>query len=216
MALVKYNNNSISAVTELASVPAGALTHIKTVTSTGDSSIQFINGSSSVVFDSTYPIYVLKLINCDTSTNQNVYIDFTDDTSSHSFDLNIQTSAFVSEHAEDGSSVARLDYSESYDVANGTNVGGGTSAYIFNINKGGMNSGSDSSASGEFYFFNPSSTTFVKHFIARINSMSEYPGSTDQYVTGYVNTTAAVTGFKIHGVGGNMTGTYKLYGIKDS
>ncbi len=210
MALVKYNNNSISDVTALASVPTGALTHIKTVTSTGDSSIQFINGSSSVVFDSTYPIYVLKLINCDTSTNQNVYIDFTDDTSSHSFDLNIQTSAFVSEHAEDGSSVARLIYSTSYDEANGT------SAYIFNINKGGMNSGSDSSASGEFYFFNPSSTTFVKHFIARINSMSEYPGSTDQYVAGYVNTTAAVTGFKIHGVGGNMTGTYKLYGLKDS
>ena len=186
MALVKYNNNSISAVTELASVPAGALTHIKTVTSTGDSSIQFINGSSRVVFDSTYPIYVLKLINCDTSTNQNVYIDFTDDTSSHSFDLNIQTSAFVSEHAEDGSSVARLDYSESYDEANGT------SAYIFNINKGGMNSGSDSSASGEFYFFNPSSTTFVKHFIARINSMSEYPGSTDQYVVWFVKITDAV------------------------
>jgi hypothetical protein len=46
--------------------------------------------------------------------------------------------------------------------------------------------------------------------------MSEYPGSTDQYVAGYVNTTAAVTGFKIHGVGGNMTGTYKLYGLKDS
>ena len=216
MALVKYNNNSISAVTELAAVPAGALTHIKTVTSTGDSSIQFINGSSSVVFDSTYPIYVLKFINCDTSTNQNVYLDFTDDTSSHSFDLNIQNSVFVAEHAEDGSSVARLDYSESYDVANGTNVGGGTSAYIFNINKGGMNSGSDSSASGEIYFFNPSSTTFVKHFMLRINSMSEYPGSTVQHMGGYVNTTAAVTGFKIHGVGGNMTGTYKLYGIKDS
>ena len=210
MALVKYNNNSISEVTALASISEGSLTHIKTITSTGDSSIQFINGSSSVVFDSTYPIYVLKLINCDTSTNENVYIDFTDDTSSHSFDLNIQTTAFVAEHAENGSSVARLDYSESYDEANGT------SAYIFNINKGGMNSGSDSSASGEFYFFNPSSTTFVKHFIARINSMSEYPGSTDQYVAGYVNTTAAVTGFKIHGVGGNMTGTYKLYGIKDS
>ena len=155
MALVKYNNNSISAVTELAAVPAGALTHIKTVTSTGDSSIQFINGSSSVVFDSTYPIYVLKFINCDTSTNQNVYLDFTDDTSSHSFDLNIQT----------------------------------TSAYIFNINKGGMNSGSDSSASGEIYFFNPSSTTFVKHFMLRINSMSEYPGSTVQHMGGYVNTT---------------------------
>jgi hypothetical protein len=210
VSLVKYNNNSISAITAAAGLASGAMTHIKTVTSTGDSNIQFVNGSSSVVFDSTYPIYVLKLINCDTSTNENVYIDFTDDTSSHSFDLNIQTSAFVGEHAEDGSSVARLDYSESYDEANGT------SAYIFNINKGGMNSGSDSSASGEFYFFNPSSTTFVKHFIARINSMSEYPGSTDQYVAGYVNTTAAVTGFKIHGVGGNMTGTYKLYGLKDS
>ena len=210
MALVKYNNNSISDITAAASLPSGVMTHIKTQTTTGASDIQFINGTSDVVFDSTYPIYVLKFINCDTTTHQNVYINFTDDTSSHSFDLNMTTTAFVAEHSENDSSVARLDYSESYDVANGTN------AYIFNINKGGMSSGSDSSASGEIYFFNPSSTTFVKHFMLRINSMSEYPGSTDQYVAGYVNTTAAVTGFKFHGVGGNMTGTYKLYGIKDS
>jgi len=210
MALVKYNNNSISAITDIADSMKGAMTHIKTQTTTGASDIQFINGTSDVVFDSTYPIYVLKLINCDTSTYENVYINFTDDTSSHSFDLNIQTTAFVGEHSEDDSSVARLDYSESYDKALGTD------ANIFNINKGGMDSGADSSASGEIYFFNPSSTTFVKHFILRVNSMSEYPGSTDNNVAGYVNTTAAVTGFKIHGVGGNMTGTYKLYGIKDS
>jgi len=208
--LVKHNNNSISAITSAGNLAQGKMTLIKEQTASSDSSIQFINGSSSVVFDSTYPIYVLKFINCDTTTHQNVYIDFTDDTSSHSFDLNMTTTAFVAEHSEDDSSVARLDYSESYDEANGT------SAYIFNINKGGMDSGSDSSASGEIYFFNPSSTTFVKHFILRVNSMSEYPGSTDQHVAGYVNTTAAVTGFKIYGAGGNMTGTYKLYGIKGS
>jgi len=69
----------------------------------------------------------------------------------------------------------------------------------------------------EIYFFNPSSTASVKHFISRANSMSEYPGSTDNYVAGYANTTSAVTGVRFHAVSGNtISGTFLLYGIKDS
>ena len=62
MALVKYNNNSISNVTALASLPSGAMTHIKTITASSDSTISFVNGSSDVVLDSTYPIYLFKFI----------------------------------------------------------------------------------------------------------------------------------------------------------
>ena len=60
MALVKYNNNSISEVTELASLSSGAMTHIKTITASSDSTISFVHGSSSVVFDSTYPVYLWR------------------------------------------------------------------------------------------------------------------------------------------------------------
>ena len=57
MALVKYNNNSISAVTSSASFPAGAMTLIKTLTASSSSTLSFVAGSWDVVFDSTYPIY---------------------------------------------------------------------------------------------------------------------------------------------------------------
>ena len=57
----------------------------------------------------------------------------------------------------------------------------------------------------------------MKHFISRANSMSEYPGSTDNYCAGYVNTTSAVTGVRFHAVSSNtISGTFLLYGIKDS
>ena len=66
MSLVKYNNNSISAVTATG-LASGAMTLIKTVTASNASNITFIHGTSDVVFDSTYPIYVIKLINMQTS-----------------------------------------------------------------------------------------------------------------------------------------------------
>ena len=38
------------------SVSLGAMTHIKTLTASSSANLQFVHGSSSVVFDGTYPI----------------------------------------------------------------------------------------------------------------------------------------------------------------
>jgi len=191
------------------SVGLGALTFIKDVTVSGASNATILHGSSSVVFDSTYPVYLIKYINVFSSTGQNIAMNFT--TNGTDWNLNQVTTAWVSEHSENDSDVARMDYSESYDQA------GSTDQVVFNINKGGLENASDASASGEMYIFNPSSTTFVKHFISRANSLSEYPGSTDNFVSGYVNSTSAVTGIRFHVVSsGTLSGTFLLYGLKDS
>ena len=63
MALVKYNNNSISAITAAAAIPSGAMTLIKEVTASASATVSFVNGSSDVVLDDTYPIYMFKFIN---------------------------------------------------------------------------------------------------------------------------------------------------------
>ena len=187
----------------------GAMTFIKNVTVSGASNATILHGSSSVVFDSTYPVYVIKYINVMSSAGQNIAMNFTTDGTN--YNVNITASPFVAEHSEDDSSVARLQYSGGYDQAEGTDQ------VVFNLNKGGLQNDSDASASGEIYIFNPSSTTFMKHFISRANSMSEYPGSTDNYCAGYANTTSAVTGVRFHAVSGNtISGTFLLYGIKDS
>ena len=191
------------------SVGLGALTFIKDVTVSGASNATILHGSSSVVFDSTYPVYLIKYINVFSSTGQNIAMNFT--TNGTDWNLNQVTTAWVSEHSENDSDVARMDYSESYDKA------GSTDQVVFNINKGGLENASDASASGEMYIFNPSSTTFVKHFISRANSLSEYPGSTDNFVSGYINSTSAVTGIRFHVVSsGTLSGTFLLYGLKDS
>ena len=187
----------------------GAMTFIKNVTVSGASNATILHGSSSVVFDSTYPVYVIKYINVMSSAGQNIAMNFT--TNGSDYNVNITATPFVAEHSEDDSSVARLTYSTGYDQAEGTDQ------VVFNINKGGLQNDSDASASGEIYIYNPSSTTFMKHFVSRANSMSEYPGSTDNYVAGYANTTSAVTGVRFHAVSGNtISGTFLLYGIKDS
>ena len=62
MALVKYNNNSISAITTAGQLASGSMVLIKEQTASSSSTISFVHGSSSVVFDSTYPIYKFNLL----------------------------------------------------------------------------------------------------------------------------------------------------------
>ena len=47
----------------------GTWTLIKTLTASGDSDLSFVDGTSDVVLDSTYPIYVFKIINLHPSGN---------------------------------------------------------------------------------------------------------------------------------------------------
>ena len=62
MSIVTYNNRSIA---NISAIPGAAksLTHIKTLTASSSSTLSFVDGSSDVVLDSTYPIYLFKFIN---------------------------------------------------------------------------------------------------------------------------------------------------------
>ena len=210
MALVKYNNNSISDVTELAGVPAGALTHIKTITASSDSTISFVDGSGGVVLDSTYPIYVFKFINIHPATDSVEFgFNMSVDTGSN-YNVAKTTTAFRAYHPEDDSSTA-FGYVGTFDLAQGTGL------QPLSINQGIAN---DNCAVGTLYLFNPSSTTFVKHFIANtLNNHSENVKSApvDNYFAGYGNTTSAVDAIRFAYSSGTIdAGTIKMYGIKDS
>ena len=69
MALVKYNNNSISAITTAGQLASGSMVLIKEQTASSSSTISFVHGSSSVVFDSTYPIYKFEFISIHPQTD---------------------------------------------------------------------------------------------------------------------------------------------------
>ena len=73
----------------------------------------------------------------------------------------------------------------------------------------------DSGACIDLFIFNPSSTTFVKHFIGTYSCTEQNPGADTAYFAGYVNTTSAIDEFSFKFSSGNIdSGTFKLYGLK--
>jgi hypothetical protein len=79
-----------------------------------------------------------------------------------------------------------------------------------------MGTDNDQSCSGTMFLFNPSSTTFVKHFMVTMNTLTEADYSVNEYTGGYCNTTSAVNAIDFKMSSGTFDGKIKLYGIKDS
>jgi len=215
-ALTKYNDRSLKDLTtappSVTSAP-GALVHIKTLTASSSATLSFVNGSSDVVLDSTYPIYKFEFINVSpTSGASNPKFGFngSDDTSSHSYDITKTTTAIQSWHKEDDESRDNyLFYNTTFDLSQSTGF-----QYL---NFGDGNTDADASGSGELYLFNPSSTTFAKYFMATFNNCASDPSSENDRVAGYFNTTSAITALQFKYSNGNMdAGKIKLYGIKDA
>ena len=205
MALVKYNNNSISAVTATG-LANGAMTHIKTLTASSSATLSFVDGTDSVVLDSTYPIYVFKFINMHPATDdKTLQFNMSVDGGSN-YNVAKTTTFFRAYHGESGGEA--LQYRTANDLAQGTG--------FQDLTTGSSNS-NDACINSELKIFSPSSTTFVKHFIARTIDLATGEYAMDMYVAGYGNTTSAVDAVQFKMSSGNIdSGTIKLYGIKDS
>ena len=206
MALVKYNNNSISAVTSAASIPSGALTLIKTLTASASATLSFVDGTDGVVLDSTYPIYKFEFINIHPGTNAAFFTFQANAAGGSGYNETITSTMFTAYHEEDGSD-SGLAYVTSGDQANGT---------AFQQIARGTNDDADCNCSGYLHLFNPSSTTFVKNYFASASTVGS--AESDVYHTaGYFNTTSAIDEIQFKMSSGNIdSGKIKLYGIKDS
>ena len=206
MALVKYNNNSISAVTAAASIPSGSLVPIKTLTASSSATLSFVHGTDGVVLDSTYPIYKFEFININPSTDE-VYFTFqTSVNTGSSYGVALTSTYFHAYHGE-GDGGGTLAYDDTMDQANGT----GEQRLLY-----ALGNASDESASGTLQLFNPSSTTFVKHYMSNCNWYHYNNFSFNARTAGYFNTTSAIDAIRFSISSGNFDGTIKLYGIKDS
>ena len=203
MALVKYNNNSISSITAVAGLSSGAMNLITTNTiSSGVSSSSF---TSSI--DSTYDTYIFKLISIHTASD-NIDLQFQGSTDSGSnYNTTITSTFFRAQHAEaDGST--ELAYKTGRDQAQGT---------AFQTLIGGPGNDNDQSTSGYLYLFSPSSTTFVKHFLGSFNTSTSDNISRNSYAAGYFNTTSAIDALQFKGASGNIdSGVIKMYGLSKS
>ena len=201
MSINVCNNNSMSAITSLPSgVGGGSLVLISTSTASSSATIDFTSG-----IDSTYKEYIFKFINIHPATD-NVYfqMNFSADSGSN-YNVTKTTTSFNAYHAEDGSG-GTLGYATGNDLAQGTGV-----KYLTGS---GLGNGNDESVSGSMHLFDPSSTTFVKHFFSNISYyyLTNEIGNT--YTAGYGNTTSAIDAIQFTMSSGNIdAGTIKMYGV---
>ena len=200
MALLFAKNNSLSAVTALpASVSGGGLNLISTQTASSSATIDFTSG-----IDSTYKEYIFKFYDIHPATDQTDFTFQTDTGTNTNYNQTITSTNFYAFHSE--GDFTTLTYNTADDQAQGTS---------FQPLITDMGNANDESWVGSLQLFAPSSTTFVKHFISRMQGYNGVnAGSLDMYTAGYINTTTALTRVQFKMSSGNIdSGVIKLYGV---
>jgi len=199
MPLIKYNNQSLSSITTLpAAIPTGKLKLISSQTASNSASISFTTG-----LNSTYKVYMFVFSNIHPRSSADFQFNLSTDSGSN-YNVTKTTTHFSAYHDE-GDTDTNLGYRTTLDLAQSTSY----------QSLAQVSSGADESVSGTLQLFNPSSTTYVKHFIARlIDYNSPYPE--DRYTAGYGNTTSAINAIRFQMSSGNFDGTIYLYAIDNS
>ena len=210
MSIVKLNNNGVKNATAFGSITGlGNLILIKTQTvSSGVSSVSFVDGASSVVLDNTYKEYIFYINNMHPASNGNLTFNLSADGGSN-YNVTKTSTVFGAYHREDGADTT-LAYGGGSDLAQST-------AYQNMCFGGDIGSAdADRCFSGYLHLFDPSSTTFVKHFVGVNNFMdtSSTPYTVNSYIAGYGNTTSAVNAIDFKMSTGNIDAvTISLYGV---
>ena len=198
MGLISNGTTLLDAGALDSGVATGAMTLISTQTASSSSTISF---ASSI--DSTYKEYIFKYTDIHPATDgANFQVNFRD--GSTAYDATKTTTVFLANHNEDDSGTV-LEYKASNDLAQSTS---------FQNLAESAGADNDQCVSGYLCLYNPSSTTFVKHFISETNNADSGNNSQIFYVSGYNNTTAAIDGVQFKFSSGNIdSGTIKMYGI---
>jgi len=206
--LITINDRGARTATTFGSVEAagGNMVFIKKLTASSSGTLSFVDGSSSVVFDSTYKEYVFTFKNIHPATGDKPLLFQTSTDTGSNYGVTATTTHFRGYHFENDSD-AGLGYQTGLDQAQST-------AFI-NITHD-MGTTADYNLNGILRIFNPSSTTFVKHFLVEISQdyTDSAPAVIHVYNSGYFNTTSAVDAVQFKMGSGNIaSGDICLYGI---
>jgi hypothetical protein len=199
MAVISNGTTLIDNGTLDAAVPSGKMILLSTQTASASATISFTSG-----IDSTYDSYVFKFINIHPATDTAVFHFNMSTDGGSNYNVTKTTTVFQSEHDEADTSTA-LSYNTSHDLAQST-------AFQLLANYAG--NGNDENTSGTLTLFNPSSTTYVKHFISDSNVYHADDFMQNWKTAGYGNTTSAINAIQFKFASGNIdSGVIKLYGI---
>ena len=189
-------NTSIGSITALPSGVGGNLVLVSSATASGSATIDFTLGDYK-----EYQFYFVNIhpANNDTLLQFNVSTD-----NGSNYNVAKTTTHFRTYLNENGTG-SFLGYITGFDLAQGTGE---------QTLSGGMGNDNDQSLSAELTLFNPSSTTFVKHFIARTQFYEASDFSESNFTAGYANTTSALTNIRFKMSSGNIdSGTILMYGV---
>ena len=194
-------NNSIANVTAYnAAIATGNMVLISSQTASNSASISFTTG-----IDSTYKEYQFWFVNVKPATDATQLTFNLSTDSGSNYNVAKTTTNFKAYHNETDSA-AGLIYEDTMDLAQGTGV---------QRISDGQGNASDESSCGVLTLFNPSSTTYVKHFISSFTEYNAGDYNVSMFVAGYGNTTSAVNAIRFTFVSGNISdGTFLMYGIK--
>ena len=178
---------------------AGATVLLETQTASSDGTIDFTSD-----IDSTYKEYVFKFYDVHPQTNDQ-FLTFQVDTGTNtSYNQTITSSFFNAQHDE-ADTATYFMYRTTGDLQQGTG---------FQRLTEGTGSDNDQSCSGTLHLYDPSDTTFVKHFLAHTHNAHQGDYAMNNFISGYVNTTTALTRLQFKFESGNIdAGTFKLYGV---
>ena len=201
MALTKISNNSLSAISSLpASIPTGSLTLLSTQTASASASIEFTSG-----IDSTYDSYVFKFINIDQSVDLADFgFNMSTDGGSN-YNVTKTSTAFKAQHQGSTGLYGQLNYFTSGDLAQSTADQRLTEALEADV--------ASASMSGYLQLFNPSSDTFVKHYIYVDSEYGNDSFAVNYFAAGYGNTTSPVDAVRFQFDSGTFDGIIKMYGV---
>ena len=184
----------------------GSSTLIKTLTASSSSDLSFVDGTSDVVLDNTYKEYLFVFNSIHPATTGAVLHFQANASGGSGYDETITSTGFYAINREDDT-YTEVSYQAGFDQAQGTG---------YNLLSGDIKNDNDASCSGYLHLFNPSSTTFVKHFIATFDAVSNAapPYATHVFTAGYFNTTSAIDEIQFKMSSGNIdAGTIQLIGI---
>jgi len=175
----------------------GIPTLIATATSTNVTNAAFTSGLTS-----TYFKYMFVFTDIGPATDSNTLtMNFSTDGGSN-YNVTKTSTFFRAQH--DGSSTD-LSYQTGNDLAQSTS---------YQPISADLGNGADESTSGVLYFWTPSNTTFIKHWVSRFNCHHASDYSNDMYSQGYANTTSAINAIDFKMSSGNFDGVIQMYGIK--
>mgnify|MGYP006908263945 CR=1 FL=1 len=193
------DNTTVANITALPSaVETGALTLISTHTASDDASVSITSG-----IDSTYDSYVFKFIDIHPETDNSSFQFQCSTDSGSTYGVTVTTTYFRAQHNESDSNTS-LTYLTTDDLAQSTS--------FITISED-VGADNDQAVSGTLQLFQPSSTTFVKHFINNFSGNQFNNFSFNEFMAGYFNDTNDIDAIRFKFASGNMNGTIKMYGV---